>query len=96
MTTIVNRDERTISVENASYRVAFPVALYGVLAIAVYRGYYGEAVWDLLALVVIASGIATVIHASRRVLTRRWVFASCVAAGVAAVLAVLLGLLRQA
>jgi ABC-type microcin C transport system permease subunit YejB len=96
MATIVDRDERTTAVENASYRTAFPVLLYGVLAIAVYRGYRREAVWDLLALVVIASGLATFIQASQRVLTRRWVFALCVAAGVAAALAVAVILLRGA
>jgi len=84
----VVRDERTLSVENASYRWGYLFLAFGILLIAAYRGliqHIGS--WELLALVM-ASGVVTTLYQGRhRVLSGRW------AAGVlgAMILAALLG-----
>ncbi|HLC01953.1 MAG TPA: hypothetical protein VJK02_02865 [Anaerolineales bacterium] len=69
----VIRDERTLSVENASYRWGYLFLAFGILLIVAYRGLVKqEASWDLLALVII-SGIVTSIYQGRyRVLSGRW------------------------
>jgi hypothetical protein len=89
----VERDERTVSVENASYRWAFLVLVYGVLVSIIYRGYvYRESAWDLMALVIVSGGIANAYQASGQILSKRWlgraIFAA-VAAGVVAAIAAL-------
>ena len=67
------RDERTIVVENASYRWGYLILAFGILAIVAYRGLVHDANnFDLLALVVL-SGIATTLYQGvNQVLSRRW------------------------
>lgn len=66
------RDERTIAVENASYRLAYTVLAYGVLLSVVYRGFVlQEGSWDLMALVILSSGIATLYQGRHKILDRR-------------------------
>ena len=59
----VHRDERTLVVENASYRWAYAVFSYGLLVIIMYRAYvHNETSVDLWALLFISgavSGIAS-------------------------------------
>ncbi len=51
----VYKDERTTTVENASYRWAVTVLSYGLLLDATYRSWIRhEAAWDLLGLVILA------------------------------------------
>ena len=70
--TSVHRDERTLAIENQSYRWAFYVFSYGLLAIVAYRSYVrGEAAWDLMALVLVGGGVASLYQFSQRVLTGR-------------------------
>lgn len=66
------RDERTIAVENASYRLAYTALAYGVLLSVIYRGFVlQEASWDLMALVILSSGIATFYQGRHKILDRR-------------------------
>jgi hypothetical protein len=68
----VHRDERTVAVENKSYRLAFHVFAYGLLAIVAYRSYAAhEAPWDLLALVVAGGFVAFLYQWTHHVLTKR-------------------------
>ncbi len=68
----VHRDERTVAVENHSYRWAFHVFAYGLLAIVAYRSYTAdEAAWDLLALVVIGGSVASLYQWTHNVLTKQ-------------------------
>ena len=85
----ITRDERTISVENASYRLAYLLMAFGVLLSVAYRAFaLRESSWDLLALVVLSGLVATFYQAVRQVLTRHWasvaVTALLLAAGIAA------------
>ena len=50
----VERDERTVAVENASYKWAYILLIFALLIDVVYRGMVRqEAAWDLLALVIV-------------------------------------------
>ena len=73
MTPSVNRDERTVAVENASYRWAYTFVSFALLIDVVYRGMFRhEAAWDLLALVIVGGGVCTIHQARQKIWTRRW------------------------
>lgn len=91
----VHRDERTLAVANESYRWAFHVFAYGLLAIVAYRSYAThEASWDLLALVVIAGAVASLYQWTHDVLTKRSAVAIGAGMLLAALMAALVVLLR--
>jgi hypothetical protein len=86
----VERDERTVATENASYRWAYLVLSFGLLLAVAYRSFVlREPAWDLLALVIVGGAVATFYQGSHQVLTRRWVVASVAGALLAAVVAAL-------
>jgi hypothetical protein len=93
----VVKDERTVAVENASYRWAYLVLSYGLLLSTAYRGFVrDEASWDLLGLVLLGGAVSTFYQHSFRVLPRRWVWVSVGAVLLAVVLAaVILVAVRQ-
>lgn len=67
------RDERTEFTENVSYRWAYLLLSYGLLASIAYRGFVThESSWDLLTLVIAAGVVATFYQARHRVLSFRW------------------------
>ncbi len=91
----VVRDERTVSVENASYRWGYMVLAYGILASVAYRGLeHGEANWELLAVVVISGVVTTFWQGRRKILSRRWATLVLVAVALAGLLAAAIGLTR--
>lgn len=93
----IRRDERTESVENASYRLAHLVASVGLLVSFVYRTYVlHQSSWDLLAILVIGGLVAGFYQGRQGVWTRRWALAAAVgaAAVVVAVVAVLVAVTR--
>lgn len=90
------RDERTTAVENQSYRLAYQVIAYGLLAIVAYRGFFRqESNWDLLGLVIVSSALATLYQGRQKIFTRRTVWMWAVSALASAVLAVVLVLLLK-
>jgi len=94
--TPVMRDERTLTVENASYRWAYLFLSYGLLLATAYRSFArGESSWDLLGLVILGGAVANIYQARQHVLTRRWARSALVAAGVAVVVGALLALVRR-
>ena len=95
MTDLAMRDERTVAVENASYRYAYLVLSYGLLMAVVYRSFVlAEQSWDLLALVVLGGGIATAFQGGGRVLTRRSHLLAAAALAIGVVLAAALAFMR--
>jgi hypothetical protein len=91
----VQRDERTVAVENASYRWAYGLLTYALLVDVMYRGLFRhEAAWDLMALVIVGGVACTVYQARQKVLAHGWVMKAvlvgCVAAVIAAILAMTL------
>ena len=88
---MVSRDERTVSVENASFRLAYIVMSYGLLLCTAYRALaLKQSSWDLLALVMVGGLVATFYQGSRHILSRRWALVSVAVALVAAVAALAL------
>ena len=84
----VERDERTVAVENASYRWAYLVLTYALLVDVMYRGLFrNEAAWDLMALVIVGGAICTVYQARQKTLVHGWVMKAVLGAVVAAVIA---------
>jgi hypothetical protein len=94
-TQFVPRDERTTSVENASYRWAYLLQAYGLLVVVAYRGFVlQESSWDLLTLVLLG-GVVTIWYQGRhRVLTGRWAMVAALAMLLAGGLALALMFLR--
>lgn len=86
----VVRDERTLAVENASFRWAYFFTTYGLLAAVAYRAFaLKESSWDLLALVIASGALTTGYQGLHKVLTRRWVVSALVATLAAIVVAAL-------
>jgi hypothetical protein len=92
---MILKDERTVAVENASYRWAYLVLSFGLLVDVAYRGLgRQESGWDLLALVILSGLITALYQGSQKILTRRWVFWAAMTAIVAAVVAIVIVLVR--
>jgi len=88
----VERDERTVAVENASYRWAYLAVTYALLVDVMWRSLvHKEATWDLLGLVIAGGAVCTLYQASQKTLAHGWVMkvvlAACIAGVLAAVLA---------
>ncbi len=65
MTSDVQRDERTVFVENTSYKRAYFLLSYGLLVVVAYRAFFfRQATWDLMGLAV-AGGILSLAYQSR-------------------------------
>ena len=89
------RDERTITVENASYRWGYLLLSFGLLVIVGYRSFiWRQSSWDLLALVVLAGVLTTMYQWTRGILSRHWVILTVLGVVTAAVVALALVLLR--
>lgn len=84
----VERDERTVAVENAGYRWSYHLLSFGLLGLVAYRSWVrGEAAWDLIALVVLGGVVNAAYQGSRRVLYRRWIVMTIVTFVIAGLLA---------
>lgn len=93
----VERDERTVAVENAGYRLAYHALSFGLLGLAAYRSMaLGQAAWDLLALVVLGGVLNAAYQGWHRVLYRRWVVMTIVTFVIAALVAVAILFMRGA
>ena len=67
------RDERTVAVENASYRWGFFLLWCGLLYDAFHRAIFRhEAPLDLLALVIVSAAVCTLYQARQKTLTKKW------------------------
>ena len=85
----IDRDERTLAVENASYRLSYRVLSFGVLVLVAYRAFVRNDPhnWDLMLLVIASGAVSTVYQASRSTLSRRWVMMTVVITVVAGLIA---------
>jgi hypothetical protein len=89
----VDRDERTVAVENASYRWGYRFVSFAVLMSVAYRSYVlKQTSWDLFAIVILGGVVTTVYQRNQRILTRRWVRLTLFSMALAAAVAVVLSL----
>lgn len=94
--TPVFRDERTVAIENASYRWAYLLLSFGLLLSTAYRSFVShEQSWDLVALVVAGGVIASGYQLSQRILSRRWTLVAAATAVLAAIIAIVVTLIRR-
>jgi hypothetical protein len=69
----VERDERTVVVENAGHRWAYLLVAYGLLIDVIYRAMVRhEAAWDLMALVIVGGAVCTMYQARQKTLAHGW------------------------
>jgi hypothetical protein len=93
---LVERDERTIALENASYRWAYLFVSFGLLVATAYRSFARhEASWDLFALIVAGGVVSTGYQVAQRSLPRRWWVPAAVAFVAAIVTAALVAFARR-
>lgn len=88
----VERDERTVAVENASYRWAYGALTYALLVDVMFRSLVRhEAAWDLMALAIGGGIFCGVYQARQKILGHGWVMkavlVACLAGVIAAVVA---------
>ena len=87
-TSLVDHDERTIAVENLSYRWAYHAISFALLVDVAYRGFVrNEAAWDLLALVIAGGAISTLYQARQQALAPRWARTGALVALLGAIVA---------
>jgi hypothetical protein len=81
-------DQRPSTIENASYRWAYGVLAFGVLASVAYRGFaLQQQSWDLLALVVLSGAVSAIYDYRQAALSSRTI----TAAALAIIIAVMVG-----
>jgi hypothetical protein len=91
----VVRDERTVAVEDASYRLAYLFIAFALLLDVMYRSLVRqEASWDLLAIVVLAGAISTVYQWRQKILTGHSFKLAAVTFGIAGVVAAVIAAVR--
>ena len=85
----VDRDERTLAVENASYRLSYRVLSFGALVLVAYRAFVlnEKHNWDLMFLVIASGAVSTAYQALGGTLNRRWVMMTIVIMVVAGLIA---------
>jgi hypothetical protein len=87
MTSLIPRDERTVAVENTSYRWAYLFLSFGILVLVAYRSFvHHETAWDMLGLVVVGGVLSTLYQGFHRVLSKQWAMACLLTVVAAAVL----------
>lgn len=70
----VQRDERTVAVENVCYKWNSIFVAFALLIDGAYRGAVrNEAAWDLLALAVVPALIGAIYQARQKILGQRWI-----------------------
>jgi hypothetical protein len=82
---VAHRDDRTVLVENASFRWAYLALSFGLLGLTSYRSFaWRESPWDLLALVVLGGAVPAAYQGYHHVLTSRFAVVALAAAVVGA------------
>ena len=85
------RDERTVAVENASYRWVYTLTSFALLIDVVYRGLFRhEAAWDLMALVIVGGAVCTIYQARQKTLAHGWAKTGALIALLGAVIGIII------
>ena len=93
------RDERTVAVENTSYKWALIFLMFALLIDVVCRAMFrGEAAWDLFALIIVSGNGCAIYQARQKIWTRRWVrdavLVACVSGVIAGAVAVVFAVIK--
>lgn len=69
----IEKDERTIFVENQSYRYGYIFLNFGILINIMYRSFrLNEAPWDLFGLIFLGGLVTTVYQYRYKIFTKKW------------------------
>lgn len=91
----VNKDERTVYVENASYSLGYKFITFAILLDVAYRSFkLGEASWDLLAIVILSGFVLTIYQAKNKIINKFWVKSAAVVFAVSAIVGIIITYLR--
>jgi hypothetical protein len=92
----VERDERTVAIENAGYRLAYLALSFALLLDVAFRSFVrSETDWDLFGLIVLSGGLNAGYQAWKRALFARWILITLATLVGAAVVAALIARLRH-
>lgn len=87
----IERDERTITVENKSYSIGYKLALYALLLDTMYRSLFlHQPSWDLLGIVFLCGIVTTLYQLNHKILTKSWVKVSILGLILAIIIAVII------
>lgn len=85
---LVEKDERTIAVEHASYSMGYKIAMYALLIDTMVRSLIlKEASWDLLGIVILCGLVTTIYQLNFKILSKNWIKVSIfvlIGSGIAA------------
>lgn len=88
------KDERTIFIENQSYRYGYIVLNFGILIDIIYRSFrLNEASWDLFGLIFLSGLVTTVYQYNRKIFTKNWIRSILLLIIITAISAVIITLL---
>ena len=92
----VERDERTVAVENAGYRWSYLALSFALLLDVAFRSFVrGETSWDLFGLIVLSGVLKAGYQAWKRTLFARWIVIVLAALACAAAVAAAISMLRH-
>lgn len=90
----VQKDERTMVVENASYNLAYKFLGFAILFDVAYRAYIkGEDSWDLLAVLILSGFLTTAYQIRNKIVNRSWAKAFIITVTIASLIAFILVLI---
>jgi hypothetical protein len=70
----IEKDERTMSVENQSYRIGYLILDFGILIDIMYRAFmFNESAWDLFGIIFLGGIVTTIYQCNNKILTKNWV-----------------------
>jgi hypothetical protein len=93
---MVEKDERTTSIENASYSYGYKFLTFALLLDVMYRSFrFNEAPWDLLAIVITSGFAMTIYQYKQKILGKSWIKIAVLTMGVAIVSAAVVALITM-
>ena len=70
---MIDKDERTIFIENASYKYGYNFISFALLLDVMYRSLrFNEAPWELLGIIIISGFIITIYQYQQKILGKTW------------------------
>lgn len=90
------KDERYIAVENASYKIGYSIALFGILILTFIRGvFFQQSAWDLLGLAIFSSLASMAYQVRHGTVPKSWLYGPILIAIGGAVVTAVAVLLRR-
>lgn len=87
----IEKDERTIFVENASHKFGYNFITFALLMDVIYRSLrFNEAPWDLLVIIIISGFVMGIYQYKQKILGRTWLRITGLALFATAVIAFIL------